>query len=85
LARKGRSDLGELRRLAPDRPLVQERKLLTRDQDALVQTQTRVVNQLTACLKVYFPGALTLFTKLQQGATLAFLQRSPTLEQAEAV
>jgi Transposase/Transposase IS116/IS110/IS902 family len=86
LARKGRSDLGELRelrRLAPDSPLVQELKLLTRDQDALVQTQTRLVNQLTACLKAYFPGALTLFSKLQQGATLAFLQRYPTLEQAE--
>jgi transposase len=83
LARKGRSDHGELRRLAPDSPLVQELKLLTRDQDALVQTQTRLVNQLTACLKAYFPGALTLFTKLQQGATLAFLQRYPTLEQAE--
>jgi transposase len=84
LARKGRSDLGELRRLAPDSPLVQELKLLTRDQDALVQTQTRLVNQLTACLKTYFPAALTLFTKLQQGATLAFLQRYPTLDVAEA-
>jgi transposase len=84
LARKGRSDLGELRRLAPDSPLVQELKLLTRDQDALVQTQTRLVNQLTSCLKAYFPAALTLFTKLQQGATLAFLQRYPTLDVAEA-
>jgi transposase len=84
LARKGRSDLGELRRLAPDRPLVQELKLLTRDQDALVQTQTRLVNQLTSCLKAYFPVALTLFTKLQQRATLAFLQRYPTLDVAEA-
>ena len=84
LARKGRSDLGELRRLEPDSPLVQELKLLTRDQDALVQTQTRLVNQLTAFLKAYFPSALTLFGKLHQGATLAFLQRYPTLEQAEA-
>lgn len=84
LARKGRSDLGELRRLAPDSPLVQELKLLTRDQDALVQTQTRLVNQLTACLKGYFPAALTLFGKLQQGATLAFLQRYATPKLAEA-
>jgi transposase len=87
LARKGRSELGELgelRRLSPDSPLVQELKLLTRDQDALVQTQTRLVNQLTACLKAYFPAALTLFTKLQQPATLAFLQRYPTPDLAEA-
>src|SRR5215468_7330683 len=32
LARKGRSDWGELRRLEPDSQLVQELKLLTRDQ-----------------------------------------------------
>jgi transposase len=84
LARKGRSDLGELRRLEPDSPLVQELKLLSRDQDALLQTHTRLVNQLTACLKTSFPAALTLFAKLQQGATLAFLQRYPTQELAEA-
>jgi transposase len=84
LARKGRSDLDQLRRLEPDSPLVQELKLLTRDQDTLVHLQTRLVNQLTACLKAYYPCALTLFAKLQQGATLAFLRRYPTLEQAEA-
>jgi transposase len=84
LARKGRSDLDQLRRLEPDSPLVQELKLLTRDQDTLVHMQTRLVNQLTACLKVYYPCALTLFAKLQQGATLAFLRRYPTPEQAEA-
>ena len=84
LARKGRSDLGELRRLEPDSPLVQELKLRTRDQDALVQTQTRLVNQLTAWLKAYFPAALTLFTKLHQRTTLAFVQRSPTQQVAAA-
>jgi hypothetical protein len=63
--------------------LLQELKALCRDQDALVQTQTRLVNQLTACLKSSYPAALTLFTKLQQGATLAFLRHYPTPEQAE--
>ncbi len=47
----GRLDLGELRRLAPDSAIVQELKTLTRDQDALIQTPTRLVNQLTTCLK----------------------------------
>ena len=51
LAKLGRFDLAELRRMAPDSPTVQELKTLTRDQDALIQTQTRLVNQLTACLK----------------------------------
>ena len=80
LARKGRSDLDQLRRLEPDSPLVQELKQLTRDQDGLIEMQTRLVNQLTACLKAYYPVALTLFTKLQQGVTVAFLQTYPTLD-----
>jgi len=69
--------------LAPDSPLVQELKALTRDQDGLIQSQTRLVNQLTACLKAYYPVALDLFTKLQQPLTLAFLQAYPTLEIAQ--
>lgn len=82
LAKKARSDLVDLRRLAPDSPLVQELKALTHDQDGLVQGQTRLVNQLTACLKAYYPVALALFAKLQQPTTLAFLRAYPTLEAA---
>jgi transposase len=84
LARTGRSDLADLRRLAPDSPLITELKVLTRDQDSLVQNQTRLLNQLTACLKAYYPVALDLFGKLHQPTTLAFLQTFPTLEQARA-
>ncbi len=85
LARKGRSDLDELRRLTPESPLVQELKglTLTRDQDALVHQQTRLVNQLTACLKASYPVALELLSRLQQRTTLAFLQHYPTLEAAQ--
>jgi transposase len=82
LAKAGRADLADLRRLAPDIPLVQELRALTRDQDGLIQGQTRLVNQLTACLKAYYPVALDLFTKLQQPLTLAFLQAYPTPEAA---
>ncbi len=84
LAKTGRSDLADLRRFAPDSPLVQELKALPRDQDGLIQSQTRLVNQLTACLKAYYPVALDLFTKLHQPLTLAFLQAyPPTLEIAQ--
>src|SRR5713226_1999000 len=74
LAKIGRLELAELRRLEPDSATVQELKTLTRDQDALIQTQTRLVNQLTACLKEYYPAALHLFAKVQQRSTLVFLQ-----------
>jgi transposase len=84
LAKRGRSELADLRRLDPDSPTVAELKTLTRDQDSLIQMQTRLVNQLTACLKAYYPVALQLFTKLQQKATLRFLQTYPTLQAAQA-
>jgi transposase len=78
LAKLGRSDLADLRKLEPDSPVIQELKGLTRDQEQLIQMQTRLVNQLTACLKAYYPVALSLFSKLHQRSTLRFLQVFPT-------
>ena len=48
LAKTGRADFADLRRLTPDSEKVAELKELTRDQDTLIRTQTRLVNQLTA-------------------------------------
>jgi transposase len=84
LAKTGRADFADLHRLTPDSEKVTELKLLTRDQDALIQTQTRLVNQLTACLKAYYPVALELFSKLHQKSTLLFLQTYPTPQAAMA-
>jgi transposase len=80
LAKTGRADFADLHRLTPDSEQVAELKGLTRDQDSLIQMQTRLVNQLTACLKAYYPVALSLFAKLQQHSTLVFLQTYPTME-----
>ena len=76
-ASTGRADLPDLRPLSPDSPLVAELKELTRDQDNLIQMQTRLVNQLTACLKTYYPVALELFTQLHQRSTLFFCKLIP--------
>src|SRR5579863_42401 len=84
LAKHGRAELADLRRLDPDSASIAELKALTRDQDALIQMQTRLVNQLTACLKAYYPVALQLFSKLQQRATLVFLQTYSTPASASA-
>ena len=84
LAKTGRSDLADLRRLTPDSPLIQELKALTRDQDGLIQSQTRLLNQLTACLKAYYPIALELFGKLHQRSAVAFLRAYPTPEAARS-
>jgi transposase len=80
LARHGLHEVDRLRPLKPDSPIIQELKLLTRDQGALIQQQTRLVNQLTACLKDYYPLALQIFSKLNQPITLAFLQAFPTMD-----
>jgi transposase len=84
LAKTGRADLADLHRLTPDSEKIAELKMLTRDQDGLIRMQTRLVNQLTACLKVYYPVALELFTKLPQKSTLRFLQTYPTPQAAMA-
>lgn len=84
LAKTGRADFADLRRLNPDSEQIQELKTLTRDQDSLVRMQTRLVNQLTACLKAYYPVALDVFGKLQQPSTLKFLRAYPTLEAARS-
>ncbi len=82
LAKTGRADFQDLRRLNPDSEQIQELKTLTRDQDALVHMQTRLVNQLTACLKAYYPVVLEVFSKLHQPTTLKFLRAYPTLQAA---
>jgi transposase len=84
LAKTGRADFADLRRLNPDSEQIQELKTLTRDQDGLIQMQTRLINQLTACLKAYYPLALEVFSKLQQPSTLTFLRAYPTLQAARA-
>jgi transposase len=84
LAKHGRWEFADLRRLDPDSPTMAVLKALTRDQDALIQMQTRLVNQLTACLKAYYAVAWSLFTKLQQKSTLLFLQSYPTPQATQA-
>jgi transposase len=83
-AQIGRLALAELRRLEPESRIVPALKTLTRDQDALIQTQTRLVKRLTACLKASSPAAWHLFAKVPQRSTLVFVQASPTPQAAQA-
>jgi transposase len=84
LAKTGRADFADLRRLNPDSEQIQELKTLTRDQDSLVPMQTRLVDQLIACLTAYYPVALELFGKRQRPWTLKFLRAYPTLPAARS-
>jgi transposase len=82
LARYARTQWPDLPLLHPDAPLIQELKLLTRDGDRLIEQQTSVVNQLTACLKQYYPAALGCFDRLTRHVVFQFLERYPTPEAA---
>lgn len=84
LAKIARSDWRELPRLVPESPLLVELKALERDQQQLIRQQTRLSNQLRACLKSYYPAALHLFSALAQKSTLAFLLHFDRPETARA-
>jgi transposase len=73
-----RSDHLQLRPLRPNSEAAQELKGLTRDYRRQVHLQTRLLNQLTATLKEYYPRALELCEDLTAGWAQTFLARYPT-------
>ena len=73
-----RTDQAHLAALQPSSDAAQELKLLTRDYDRLVREQTRLVNQLTAALKEYYPRVLEVCADLTAKRTAAFLRAYPT-------
>ncbi len=79
-----RTDRALYRPLRPDSEPAQELRALTRDRAELVRTRTMLSNQLTACLKAYFPDFLTLFADPDRPVALALLQAFPTREALRA-
>ena len=72
-----RTDYGHLRPLVPNSAEAQELKLMTTDHQRLVQQQTRLVNQLKATLKEYYPRILEMFPDINTTAALDLLARYP--------
>ena len=75
-----RTDHVHLNALKPNSEQAQELKILTRDYQRLMRQQTRLVNQLKATLKEYYPRPLEVFDELTTKATLDFLKAYPTPE-----
>src|SRR4030065_2068784 len=73
-----RTDRHNYRPILPDSPITRELKILTRECCSLIRLKTMLSNQLTSCLKDYYPVALELFCKLDQQITLLFLKNFPT-------
>jgi transposase len=64
--------------------LAQEIQLTSRQRKKLVKECSRIKNQLSACLKSYYPVALSLFSGLECAITWAFLRAYPNAEEASA-
>jgi transposase len=74
-----RTDHCHLTALQPSSEAAQELKYLTEDGQRLIRQQTRLVNQLTATLKAYYPRALEV-AELTTGLAREFLQAYPAPE-----
>jgi Transposase len=79
-----RTDHAHLRALPPSSEAAQELKLLTEDCQRHIRQQTRLVNQLTATLKAYYPRALEI-AELTSVLAREFLQAYPTPEAVTAL
>jgi len=72
-----------LRRLDPDTPVTRLLQVLVEHRRKLVDEKTRQSNRLTAALKSYYPQPLQWFDDIDGPLGCAFLQRWPTLAQAQ--
>ena len=64
--------------LSPEDPLVAELRLLTRDEVALIEQRTALINQLIAALRDYYPAALEAFDDWTAPSAWAFVERFAT-------
>jgi transposase len=80
LADSLRTDQKRLSALKPNSPQAAELKILTRDYQRLVRQQTRLINQIKATLKEYYPRPLEVFEHIASASCLDFLRLCPTPE-----
>jgi transposase len=83
LATMLRTDRPLYRPILPDSEAAQELRTLTRDRADLVRTRTMLSNQLTTCLKTYFPEFLTWFADPDRPVALALLQAFPPRDRVQ--
>jgi transposase len=80
-----RTDHPHLHALLPNSAQCEELRSLTRDYHRFVRRQTRLLQQLTATLKDYYPLALEMFADLTTQTAQDFLQRYGTPAKATAL
>lgn len=70
--------------LAKEDPLVAELRLLCRDEVALIEERTALINALQSALHEYYPAALEAFEDWTLPSAWAFLEAFPTPQALEA-
>jgi transposase len=85
LAHALRTDRQRYNPLQPLDPLAAQIVELSVLRDRLTQSRVRLLNQLTAALKAYYPVALKLFSGPDRQITQALLRRWPTPDALRAV
>lgn len=70
--------------LVPEDPLIEQLRLLCRDEIALIEQRTALVNQLIQALREYYPAALEAFDNWTKDYTWRFLESFPTPEKLQS-
>jgi transposase len=72
----------QLRTLTPFSDATRALRAVVRARDELVRQRVAAINQLTATLDAFWPGAKAIFPDVEREIALAFLERYPTPESA---
>jgi transposase len=70
--------------LAKEDPLIAELRLLCRDELALIEERTALINQIQAALHEYYPAALEAFDDWTLPSAWAFVESFPTPQALQA-
>jgi transposase len=80
-----RTDGHRWRALAAQSDDIRALRALVRSRDDLVDARIAAVNQLSATLQAFWPGALAIFADIASPIALAFLQRYPSPRSARRI
>lgn len=75
-----RTDGHAWRALGPKDPIIEELRILCRDEVALIEERTALINQLRQALREYYPTALEAFEDWTAAYTWAFIERFPNAD-----
>jgi transposase len=80
-----RTDGHRFKPLSPQSDEIRSLRALVRGRDDLVATRVQLANELRSLLESFWPGAAAVFADIDSPIALAFIERYPTPESANAL